>query len=198
MEQWARLGFARMNARSRIATLYLPALLVFVCGCEAFDSMRTGGSAAAQPQVQAEYNYLEERVRILTERVESLQREVAGLQSRLDQLQAGAGTQASATELQQLRAQVQALEAQRERDKQAILDQVAREIAGVASARATTSRTPSGSGSDVGYEHVVKQGETLFDIAKAYRVTVAAIKKANNLTSDNIRIGQKLFIPKAP
>lgn len=47
-----------------------------------------------------------------------------------------------------------------------------------------------------GREHVVRQGETLSEIAKAYNVTVSAIIKVNNLKDAHIiRIGQTLFIP---
>ena len=43
--------------------------------------------------------------------------------------------------------------------------------------------------------HVVKKGETLSKIAARYGVTIAAIKSANGLKSDNIREGQRLKIP---
>lgn len=43
--------------------------------------------------------------------------------------------------------------------------------------------------------HRVRSGESLSKIARRYGVTVSAIKKANNLTSDKISIGQKLRIP---
>lgn len=46
------------------------------------------------------------------------------------------------------------------------------------------------------YVHTVEQGATLGAIAKAYKVSVSDIKKANRITGDNIRIGQKLYIPK--
>ena len=55
-------------------------------------------------------------------------------------------------------------------------------------AAATPSR-PSGR------EHVVESGHTLSAIASAYGTTVKAIKSANKLKSDQIYIGQKLFIP---
>lgn len=42
----------------------------------------------------------------------------------------------------------------------------------------------------------VQKGATLYVIAQAYGVTVADIKKANNLKSDTLQIGQKLKIPK--
>ncbi|MDI6833716.1 MAG: LysM peptidoglycan-binding domain-containing protein, partial [Bacteroidales bacterium] len=43
--------------------------------------------------------------------------------------------------------------------------------------------------------HVVKSGETLSSIANKYNTTVDAIKKANNLKSTKIYVGQKLKIP---
>ena len=42
----------------------------------------------------------------------------------------------------------------------------------------------------------VQKGATLYVIAQAYGVTVSDIKKANNLKSDTLQIGQKLKIPK--
>lgn len=43
--------------------------------------------------------------------------------------------------------------------------------------------------------HKVRRGENLSKIATRYSVTVAAIKRANNLTNDNIQVGQRLVIP---
>jgi LysM repeat protein/lysophospholipase L1-like esterase len=43
--------------------------------------------------------------------------------------------------------------------------------------------------------HTVKKGDTLYGLAAKYKVSVAQIKKANRLKSDNLQIGQKLLIP---
>lgn len=45
-------------------------------------------------------------------------------------------------------------------------------------------------------EYVVKSGDTLGKIAHKAGTTVAAIKQANNLSSDSLKIGQKLVIGK--
>lgn len=45
-------------------------------------------------------------------------------------------------------------------------------------------------------EYVVQRGATLTAIAKAYGVSIDAIKKANNKTSDALRVGEKLKIPR--
>ncbi len=44
-------------------------------------------------------------------------------------------------------------------------------------------------------EHEVARGESLYVIARRYGVTVEHLKKANEMTSDLIRIGQKLRVP---
>lgn len=43
--------------------------------------------------------------------------------------------------------------------------------------------------------YVVKKGDSLWSIATAFKVTVDALKKANNLTSTSLSIGQVLKIP---
>jgi LysM repeat protein/lysophospholipase L1-like esterase len=43
--------------------------------------------------------------------------------------------------------------------------------------------------------HTVKKGDTLYGLAAKYKVSVAQLKKANRLKSDNLQIGQKLIIP---
>lgn len=59
-----------------------------------------------------------------------------------------------------------------------------------------TEDTRETSHSSKAIKHTVKKGETLFSIAKRYRTTVEKIKRANNLKSDSLKIGQKLKIKK--
>ncbi|MFZ5898134.1 MAG: LysM peptidoglycan-binding domain-containing protein [Bacillota bacterium] len=53
---------------------------------------------------------------------------------------------------------------------------------------------PSRSASTV---HVVKAGDTLWQIAQKYNTSVSAIMSANRLASDRLQIGQRLSIPRA-
>ncbi len=45
--------------------------------------------------------------------------------------------------------------------------------------------------------YTVKSGDSLGSIAKRYQITVAALRKANQLSSDQLKIGQKLALPGA-
>ena len=61
---------------------------------------------------------------------------------------------------------------------------------------------PSANGASVtpatgmgGEAYTVKSGDTLTKIAKAHGTTVKAIRAENNLTTDHIKVGQKLKIP---
>lgn len=43
--------------------------------------------------------------------------------------------------------------------------------------------------------HLVRKGDSLSEIALRYRVSMASIRRANNMKTDTVRIGQKLKIP---
>jgi N-acetylmuramoyl-L-alanine amidase len=43
--------------------------------------------------------------------------------------------------------------------------------------------------------HVIASGDTISEIAERYNVSPAAIRRANKLSTDKIRIGQTLNIP---
>ena len=55
----------------------------------------------------------------------------------------------------------------------------------------TSSETPSSNTVD----YTVKSGDSLYKIANQYNVTVDAIKRANNLTTNTLQIGEVLRIP---
>ncbi len=44
--------------------------------------------------------------------------------------------------------------------------------------------------------HIVKKGETLYSIAKKYRIDLNTLKAKNNLRNNTIRLGQRLKINK--
>jgi LysM repeat protein len=54
---------------------------------------------------------------------------------------------------------------------------------------------PAASDTDAANTYTVKSGDTLGAIAKKHGSTVSAFRAANNLSGDNLRVGQKLVIP---
>ncbi len=98
---------------------------------------------------------------------------------------------ASAEQIQALEARIAAVDAARQRDKQAIIDQLAKELAGLG-----TGTKPAVAPAASGREHIVKKGESLSSIARLHGVSVADLRKANNLSSDNLSVDQKLVLPK--
>jgi LysM repeat protein len=57
------------------------------------------------------------------------------------------------------------------------------------------SATPTATPTPTAKTYVVVSGDTLSSIASKFGVTVTALKAANKLTSDLIKLGQKLTIP---
>lgn len=45
-------------------------------------------------------------------------------------------------------------------------------------------------------EYVVQSGDSLYLISKAFNVSVKKIKEINGLKNDNLKIGQKIYVPK--
>lgn len=58
-----------------------------------------------------------------------------------------------------------------------------------------TTPTPTPPSQDNYINYTVKAGDSLWLIANKYNTTVDAIKKLNNLTSNNLSIGQVLKVP---
>ena len=48
-----------------------------------------------------------------------------------------------------------------------------------------------------GVKYIVQPGATLIKISKVYGIPVEAIRKANNMKSDMLRIGDRIRIPRA-
>jgi septal ring factor EnvC (AmiA/AmiB activator) len=157
-------------------------------------------TASAQDQTVAQQlSILDERLSKLRADVDALQFNQQQVQQDIKQIQGQLeevhhdGPSASANDLQALEARVRALDAARETDKKAIIDQLAKELATMGGSHGATPIPPPASTDST--EHVVQKGETLTSIAKNSGVTIADLRKANNLTTDSLKVGQKLMIP---
>lgn len=150
---------------------------------------------------QADMEKMREDVQRLQEKISGIELEQQNLAREL-----GAARGASKDDtvvrnrLDTLERQVQSLAAGREADRKQIVNQVASIVGSSggssSSGRSSSGKTSSHSSSQTGYEHIVESGQSLSAIAAAYNVSQSAIMQANNLKSKNLRVGQKLFIPK--
>ena len=68
-------------------------------------------------------------------------------------------------------------------------------IPGATAATATPSAAPVGATTDGQKTYVVKSGDNLMKIARTHGTTVKALRSANQLKTDQIKVGQKLIVP---
>lgn len=150
------------------------------------------------PAADQGYAALEEKLNRLGAQVEDLQVQQAKAQKDIDRLSgelqelrrvAATGGGVSPADLKAVEDRLQALDNARQKDRQAIIDTLSKELAGL-----STGKKPAPAAD--AKEHTVAKGETLSSIAKSYKISVADLKKANNLTGDDLKVGQKLTIPK--
>ena len=184
------------------------ALLAGLAGCITLDD--PGASAAEQEDIRMLREDLN-RVKGQMETVEMENRRMANAVEKLRAAAADPRDQAALQErLDNLERQLQAVNAAREKDKQAIVDQISSRIAEIMSkgagrptpthsAPATPRPAPAASpeGATSAGEHIVKPGETLSSIAAIYKIKTGALIEANDIKDqDNLRAGQKLVIPR--
>jgi predicted nucleic acid-binding Zn-ribbon protein len=183
------------------STLLLAAVLL--AGCKTFYQNPQYASSNRQEAVRVEMARQQEArdLDVMKAKTESVDDHLQQLDTRMDRLEGAlreAGT--PQTDIAGLRRDIEQLRAERETLKKEVVDELSREIAKLLAAQpAPASRGSSASrasqGQQSGYEHKVQAGQTLSEIASAYKVPVDKIKKANNMSSDTIRVGQVLFVP---
>ena len=176
--------------------LLIFAIVVVFCAAGA-------STTPAQDQtIGQQVSILDERLSKLRADVDAIQANQQQIQQDLKQIQAQlaevhqSGPSASVNDLQALEARVKALDAARETDKKVILDQLAKELAALSGSHGGgggAANPPTGPAN--ANEYAVQKGDTLTSIAKNNGVTIADLRKANNLTSDSLKVGQKLVIP---
>jgi len=164
--------------------------LVFLAGltgCVTFNDSRSIVSE------QEDINILREDLNRVQGRVETVELENRRMVNEVEKLLADSSNTRPEAAIQErldnLERQIQAVNATREKDKQAIVDQISAKIAEIMS---KGSRSAA-----FGNEHIVQPGETLSAIAATYKVKASAILEANDLQDpDTLRAGQKLVIPR--
>jgi LysM repeat protein len=178
--------------------LYFAAMLALLAGCDT-TSRQIQQEQLSQRQTIQE---LQEQQESLNVNLQSTQEENARLRQQIEELRAEleSSRQTSSTyasDIHRLDELVHKMNSSREKDRQAILDEVSRELARISQKTAAAAPPPARqASSDSGYEHVVKKGQTLFGIAKAYGVSASRIAQANKIqVKTPLKAGQVLFIP---
>lgn len=161
-----------------------------------------------QASQREDLRQMQEKVDQLSSNMVAVQNENDGLKEEISRLKSDLDTSNEANaqhmkDIERLDDLVKKLDSAREQDRKIIVTEVSNEINRL-SKKISSEGIPSGSKSrntskpkmEEGVEHVVSKGETLVAIAKAYGVSVKTIMTANKLTKSDLKIGQKLFIPK--
>ncbi|MDK2858207.1 MAG: hypothetical protein PWQ29_714 [Verrucomicrobiota bacterium] len=156
-------------------TLFAAGLL---SGCETVQ-LQSRSSRAARTQEQL---IAQENQQRMNGRIETLEMEVGRISRDLDALS------------NRLDSRCAAIEQKSEADKREMINRLSAELQTLIK-QSSAPAAPAGGGS-YGYEHIVRPGETISTIAKAYNVTAKAIIDANHIQNPNIlSVGQKLYIP---
>ncbi|MDD5677624.1 MAG: LysM peptidoglycan-binding domain-containing protein [Kiritimatiellae bacterium] len=188
-----------------IIIIGIMAVLAVLPGCV---SMQDSSEAMQQ---QEDILLLKEDLNRTKGKLETLDMEYQRLLRELDALQGVAinsrgETSSTQARLGEIDRRLSVLEGARTKDRQAIVDQLSGKMAdimgdgttGKSSRKSNTGSTKAATGAanTTGYEHAVKEGDTLSAIAAAYKVKTSAIIEANKLQSPYVlRPGQKLFVP---
>ncbi len=165
-----------------LASLFL---LLLLSGCETLQTPQQRREASARQNMAA--RHAEERNLRMQGKIESGEMANAQLTQQMQQLRSE--VRSCNSQIAQLNGKMNSLEAKQAREMQELIRRVEKLLT------KSVARRSSPPSRGAGREHVVKPGHTLSAIASAYGTTVKSIKQANNLKSDTIRVGQKLFIP---
>lgn len=130
--------------------------------------------------------------------VDILQTNLGDLQSRVGKLEGGGDAKGLRQEIDALKAEVAALRRELQNQRGEIVKDLSGRIQKIQAAQ--TPPPPPPKPAKPAYtgpckEYSVESGDTLSLIASAFNTTVSKLKEMNNLKSDNLRIGQKLFVP---
>lgn len=160
--------------------------MAMLSGCMTYQNQAANRQSVRQRE---DMRQTQERLRRASGDLENLQMEIERLSAEVDQLR-----QLRDNDITALESKMQQLSATQARDKKEVIAALTQRIEQLL--KNATQAAPTGGGNEYGIEHVVRAGETLSAIAKAYGVSTPAIISANKLKNPNrLKVGQKLFIP---
>ena len=173
-----------MNIRNTVVT---GALLACV------TAYGQGRESFMQQQAYAEMQRVSGQVDVLQSNLGDLQRRVGALEGGGD---ASKGIRqeldALKSSIAELRREMQQMRGEIVRDLSGKMVQIQKQMQPPPAPKPTATKVVIGPHQ----EYTVQSGDTLSLIAQAFGTTVSKIKEMNNLKGDNLRVGQKLNLPK--
>jgi LysM repeat protein len=162
--------------------IFVVLIAVGLTGCETmpFDvQTRADRAAMSQDQLIAQ-----ESQRRMAGRLESLEMQMGQMNRDIDALKG------------QLSTRCAAIEQKSEADKREMVTRLSGELDKLIKQTSAPKPAAATTATGRGIEHVIKPGETLYIIAKAYNVSSKTIIDANKIQdAGRLSVGQKLFIP---
>ena len=166
-------------------------IMVLGClvGCAA--AYGQGKESFMQQQAYAEMQRVSGQVDILQTNLGDLQRRVGALEG------GGDDSKGIRQEIDSLRTQIGELR----REMQGLRGEIVKDLSGrIAKMQSAVAPAPKPAPEKIvigpHQEYTVQSGDTLSLIAQAFGTSVAKIKEMNGLKNDNLRVGQKLNLPK--
>lgn len=161
-------------------------------GCTTLDSQHR---REMESRTSADLVALQQRTAALQQRVEALEVVREESYGHLDHIRTGLKRLEAdlARQRSDQAAAIQAEATTREAMRMELVRSLSERITEIMRTHSTQARPAQ---VQSGYEHTVKPGETLSEIARAYGVGINAIIRANNIQNpDSLRVGASLFIP---
>ena len=165
----------------------------------AFAASASPGLAQGREEFMHQQAYAE--MQRVSGQVDVLQSNLGDLQRRVGKLEGGGDTRGIRQEMDALRASVSELRREMQGLRGEIVRELSSKFAAMMKASTPPPPPPAPRPAKPAYtgpckEYVVEKGDTLSLIADAFKTTVPVLKSMNSLKGDNLRIGQKILVPK--
>jgi len=157
---------------------------------QAKDNFVRQQAYAEMQRVTGQIDVLQNNCNDLAERVSKLERRPSG-------------DNVSRAEIDSLRASISELRSEMSKMRQEIVKDLASRMSAIQKQQASVAPAPVKPSKPAAPaykgkcdEYVVQGGDTLSLIAQAFNTNVETIKSMNNLKNNNLRVGQKLLVPR--
>lgn len=182
--------------------------IVFFCIAGFFDRPAMAQSEKVLAQLRADLEILNENQRKIYNAVKTMQAKQQENSKRLDALEKKMAASGSLNDedKEPVQKQIAILKSelkQERKAREALVDTVVKRVTGrvselvdtIEQPQPDTSNATDSSEPGIRMKYEVQQGDTLGAIAKAFDVKISALRKANDIDGDLIRVGQELKIP---